>query len=218
MTDRCTVFVIDDDPFIRENLVMLLRIAELPVETYACAEDFLAVCDAKRRGCLLLDVTMPGMSGPELQAELTRRNIRLPIIFLSGCEEISIATQAIRVGAMDFLTKPVDAQLLIERVLAAFTQDNERRERERANEALRKRLGCLTEREREVLALMMHGHSNKEIARLLGISHRTVEMHRSNILAKTDTANLLDLARLADACEFFTAPQEPGPIGPLADS
>lgn len=212
MSNHSTVFVIDDDPIIREYLVMLLRTVPLATETFASAEDFLSVCEAKRNGCILLDVTMPGMSGPELQAELAHRDIRLPIIYLSGCEEVAIATQAIRVGAMDFLTKPVDGKLLIERVRAALAQDEGRQERERANAVLHKRFSVLTEREREVLTQLMRGHSNKEIARILGISHRTVEMHRSNILAKTDTANLLELARLAEACEFFGAhPETPNP-------
>jgi RNA polymerase sigma factor (sigma-70 family) len=205
MTHKPTAFVIDDDPLIRESLVMLLRPSGVAVQTFAEAEGYLAVASAENRGCLVLDVSMPGMSGPELQAELARRNIRLPIIYLSGCEEVSLATQVIRVGAMDYLTKPVDPRLLIDRVRAAFAQD----EREHANAALRQRFSELTEREREVLALLMRGYSNKEVARQLGISHRTVEMHRSNILMKTDTANLLDLARLADACELPSAREEP---------
>lgn len=203
--NKPTVFVIDDDPIIRSNLVMLLQAAKLPVQTFASAEDFLAALHPQSMGCLVLDVSMPGMSGPELQDELARRNMRLPIIYLSGCEEVSLATKVIRVGAMDYLTKPVDPPLLIERVQAAFAQDERRREREQANALLRKRFDVLTEREREVLALLMRGQSNKEVARLLGISHRTVEMHRSNILAKTETSNLLELARLAEACELFAA-------------
>ena len=200
------VYVIDDEPVVREHLVMLLRSAGLIAETYASAEAFLSVCEAKRSGCMLLDVSMPGMSGPDLQSELTSRGIRLPIIYLSACEEITVATQVIRVGALDFLTKPVDGQLLIDRVKAALAHEAAKRERERAHAELRKRISVLTEREREVLTQMMRGHSNKEIARIFGISHRTVEMHRANILAKTETANLLELARLAEACEFFSSP------------
>ncbi|SMF96455.1 RNA polymerase sigma factor, sigma-70 family [Methylomagnum ishizawai] len=203
MTNPTSIFVIDDDPVIHEQLSIVLGAVGLAAENFASAEAFLSVCEKKHHGCILLDVAMPGMSGPELQAELAQRGVRLPIVYLSACEQVAIATQAIRGGAVDFLTKPVDPGLLIERVRTALAQEEERRERERANAILFKRLSVLTEREREVLTQLMRGHSNKEIARILGISHRTVEMHRSNILAKTDTANLLELARLAEACEFF---------------
>jgi RNA polymerase sigma factor (sigma-70 family) len=194
-----TVFVVDDDPAVRDGLATLLETASLPVETHASAESFLAAFDAARPGCLVLDVGMPGCTGPQLQAELARRGSQLPIIFLTAHGDIPTSVQAMKAGALDFLTKPIDAREPLERVLQALDADRRRRDADATTRALRDSLAGLTGRERDVLGLAVAGLPNKEIARRLGISHRTVEVHRSHILLKTGAATLLGLARRANA-------------------
>jgi RNA polymerase sigma factor (sigma-70 family) len=200
MKAQPTVYVVDDDEAMRESLAFLFEAADLAVETFAAAEGFLSAVRAAAPGCLVLDVRMPGMDGPALQAELARRGIGLPIIFLTAHGTIPLTVKAVQAGAVDFLTKPVDGQYLLERVQASLRASVEKWESEAASHALRERLAALTEREREVLALALDGQSNKAIAKRLGISFRTVEHHRSRILLKTGVDNLLQLARLADAC------------------
>lgn len=200
MTPKTTVYVVDDDDAVRESLAFLFETADLAVETFASAEDFLAAAHPGCLGCMVLDVRMPGMDGPALQAELARRGVALPIIFLTAHGTIPLTVKTVRAGAIDFLTKPVDGQHLLERVQATLRASLEKWEGEAANQLLRERFATLTEREREILDLAVGGQSNKEIARHLGISHRTVEHHRSRIWLKTGVDNLLQLARLADAC------------------
>lgn len=188
-----TIYIVDDDFAVRDSLALLLETAGFIAETFDCAEAFLARLDPDMAGCLILDVLMPGMSGPELQAELIQRQVGLPILFLSAYGDVPTTVQAIQAGAVDFLTKPVDSRHLLQRVRAALQRDI-------AARTQRARLSALTEREREVLTLAVAGCSNKEIGARLGISHRTVEIHRSHILLKTGAGNLLELVRLVDAC------------------
>jgi RNA polymerase sigma factor (sigma-70 family) len=194
-----TVFVVDDDAAVRDGLALLLESAGLAVETFDSAEAFLAAFDPDRPGCVVLDVQMPGRTGPELQAEMNRRGLRLPVIFLTAHGDIPTTVQAMKGGAVDFLTKPVDAPVLVERVKQALERDSRQREADAAARKARALLASLTGRERDVLALAVAGMSNKEIARRLGISFRTVEVHRSRILLKTGAATLLSLAQLAHA-------------------
>ena len=201
MNPDALVYVVDDDEAVRDSLAFLIESAGLAVNAFAGAESFLQAYQPGIPGCLVLDVRMPGMTGPELQAEMARLGIDLPIIFLTAHGSIPLTVKAIQAGAADFLTKPVEGQILVERIQASLRSHAERLEREAANNAIRKTLATLTEREREVLALAVEGHSNKEIARLLGISFRTVEHHRSHIMLKTGVSNLLKLVRLVDACE-----------------
>jgi FixJ family two-component response regulator len=145
---------------------------------------------------------MPGMNGDELQAELIRRNIHLPIIFLTAYGDIPMTVRTIKAGAADFLTKPVPSKLLLERIQAVLHDEIRMHEQALAEQALCNRLNSLTSRELEILPLVVAGHSNKEIARHLDISHRTVEIHRARILNKTGATNLLELARLCEACRL----------------
>lgn len=195
-----TVFIVDDDAAVRDGLSLLVETAGLQAEAYPSAETFLGALKPDWRGCVVLDVRMPGMPGPALQAELGRRGVSLPIIFLTAHGDIPTSVQAMKAGAVDFLTKPVDGALMLERVHAAIERNSQERKRAGEQRSLRARLALLTMREREILALAFAGHPNKEIARHLGISYRTVEVHRSRILLKTGATSLIELARLAAAC------------------
>jgi FixJ family two-component response regulator len=149
---------------------------------------------------VVLDVRMPEMSGPELQAEMNRRGLRLPVIFLTAHGDIPTTVQTMKAGAVDFLTKPVVGSELLERVHWALDKSARMREQANQSESLRERLQALTRRERQIMALVAAGHANKEIARSLGISHRTVEVHRARVMQKTGVTNLVELSRLAAAC------------------
>lgn len=195
------VYVVDDDAAVRDGLVLLLESAGFAIDVYASASEFLAAAHVIPPGaCLLLDVRMPDMSGPALQAELARRGIDLPIIFLSAHGDIPTAVQAIKAGAADFLTKPVDGDLLIGRVQAALAMSSADQRRAVANRSRCAGVAGLTAREREVMRLAVTGHANKEIAQRLGISHRTVEIHRARVMRKTGAANLVELVHLAEDC------------------
>lgn len=191
-----TVFVVDDDAAVRDSLGLLLETAGIRVETCDSAEAFLQARLPDGPRCLVLDISMPGISGADLQAELGRRGIRLPIIFLTAHGDIPTTVRVMKAGAADFLTKPVDGARLLERVEAELARNRKEREEEAAREAARARLNALTEREREVLALAVAGFTSKKIAQELGISFRTVEVHRSHILLKTGATTWFELARL----------------------
>jgi FixJ family two-component response regulator len=194
---NATVFIIDDDPAIRDSLSLMIEQDNIAVTTFESAETFLASCQPECYGCAIIDVRMPGMDGMQLQEVLSKRNILLPVIFLTGHGDIPMSVQAMKAGAMDFLTKPVTREKLLTSVRLAIRK-SERILSENANhqEAL-SRLADLTDRERDVMLLAVQGHPNKYIARQLGISHRTVEIHKSKIMHKTGATNLLDLARIA---------------------
>ncbi|HEX4585427.1 MAG TPA: response regulator [Burkholderiaceae bacterium] len=206
MSGEPTVFVVDDDAAVRDGLALLLDTAGLKVRTYDGASAFLAACAPDHAGCLILDVRMPEMTGPELQAELMRRGIDLPIIFLTAHGDIPTTVQAIKGGAIDFLTKPVVGAELLDRVRAALEKSAQLRERASAARTLRERLEGLTRREREIMQLVAAGLPNKEIARSLGISHRTVEVHRARVMQKTGVTNLVELSRLAEAAGLLARP------------
>lgn len=191
-----TVFVVDDDNAVRESLIFLIKTAGLNVEAFPNALAFLDFYDPNYPGCLVLDLQMPGMSGADLQIELHRREFELPVIFLTAHGDIPASVRAIKAGAVDFLTKPVQSQELLERIQASILQDVLRCERMRHSSE--KRLANLSPRELEIAALLLEGLSNKEIARQLGISHRTVETHRANVMEKTHSTNLIELARLVE--------------------
>lgn len=207
MSDQPCIFIVDDEYPVRHSLGLIMETAGLAYQTYGSAEDFLQNYRSGQPGCLLLDVNLPGLNGDELQAELIRRKIHLPIIFLTAFGDIPMTVRAIKAGAVDFLAKPVPRDVLIERIQAVLQQ--EARIREQAEEqalGMSQQYG-LTSREMEIMALVVKGHSNKEIARKLGISYRTVEIHRARILKKTGTANPLELARLCEAAHFPSPPE-----------
>ncbi len=208
MTESPTVFIVDDDALVRDALTLLLEASGYRVEACASAEAFLEAYRPERPGCLVLDVNMPGMSGPELQAELVHSRIRLPVIFLTGHGDVPLAVRAIKNGAMDFLMKPIDGGQLLDRVQAGFREDARRRAAESSLAARREALGRLTQREQEVLARIVAGDSNKEIARRLGISHRTVEVHRARIMEKLGARTVLDLAAMSEG--LHAGPGETG--------
>jgi FixJ family two-component response regulator len=199
MNDTARVFVVDDDAAVRDALAMLLETAGYEVATFPGAGDFLNICTPGTAGCVILDVDMPDMDGPSLQQELNRRGVLLPVIFLSGYGTIPVTVSTIKAGALDFLTKPVDGSVLLERVREAL----EKYAQLQKQSALASRLAILTEREREVMRLAVAGHTSKEIAQRLEISYRTVEIHRAHVMQKTGASNLLELARIAGAINSF---------------
>jgi FixJ family two-component response regulator len=198
MSLRPCVFIVDDDDAVREGITLVIETAGIACQAFESAEDFLKTISPNDSGCLLLDVNLPGLNGHELQAELNRRKIHLPIIFLSAYGDIPMTVRAIKAGAVDFLTKPVPSKVLIERIWAVFEQEPQLTEKIKSENDFQDRIAHLTYREMEILPLAIAGIPNKEIAIRLGISYRTVETHRIRILKKTGTVNFLELASLYD--------------------
>jgi FixJ family two-component response regulator len=191
------VFVVDDDPAMRDSLRWLIESTGVQVETFADAQTFLARIRPDVPGCLVLDVRMPGMSGLDLQAELARRGIGLPTIVVTGHAEVPMAVRAVKAGAIDFIEKPFSDQLLLDRVRQGIEMDRlEREGRARRADVLR-RLSLLTQREREVLDLVVAGRANKEIAAALHLSPKTVEVHRAHVMEKMQASSVAELVRLA---------------------
>jgi RNA polymerase sigma factor (sigma-70 family) len=199
MNDNATVFVVDDDPAVRDSLTLLLELEDFTVVTFDGAEAFLANCRPVPRSCAIVDIRMPGMGGMQLQAELSKRGVLLPVIFLTGHGDIPLSVRAIKAGAVDFLTKPITGTALLESVQAALIESESLSEQAAENQAAAACVANLTEREKEVMVLAVEGLPNKEIARRLGISHRTVEIHKARVMHKTGVDTLLDLARIAEA-------------------
>lgn len=192
-----TVYVVDDDEAVRKGLTFLLRTASLAVETFPSAGAFLDAYDPARRGCLLLDVRMPEMTGLELQRELKGRGWSIPAIFMTGHATVSLAIAAMKAGAFDFIEKPLRDDALLESVERALDWDATHRVDRLRLADVKARAASLTMREREVLDLAAEGESNKEIGRRLGISFRTVELHRSHILEKMRARTTSELIRMA---------------------
>jgi FixJ family two-component response regulator len=196
MTHPATVHVVDDDDAVRSSLRLLLKSVGLPTVAHASAHEFLAAWDADQPGCLVLDVRMPGMSGIELQAELNQRGAIIPVIFISGHGDIPMAVEAIQHGAFDFLQKPFRDQDLIDRVQRALASDADHRQLLQQRETLRQRYDSLTPREQEVLQLVTQGKANKVMAGDLGVSQRTVEIHRARVMEKMGAQSLAQLVRM----------------------
>jgi FixJ family two-component response regulator len=192
-----TVFVVDDDPAMRNSLRWLIESVGLTVAAYATAEEFLERYDPSHPGCLVLDVRMPGMSGLDLQDVLAQRRIGIPTIVITGHAEVAMAVRAVKAGALDFIPKPFSDQLLLDRIRQALDQDRRDRETRALETDVARRVSHLTQREREVMNLIVAGKANKEVAAELGLSPKTVEVHRAHVMEKMQVASLADLVRVA---------------------
>ena len=191
-----TVFVVDDDNAVRNSLRLLLKSVGLASQPLGSAAEFLETYRPSQPGCLVLDVRMPGMSGLELQRELNLRGATIPVIFITGHGDIPMAVEAMQQGAFDFLAKPFRDQELIDRVQRALSKDATTRTALEERERIRERLESLTPREREVLSLMTQGKPNKIMAHELGVSQRTVEIHRARVMEKSGATSLAQLVRM----------------------
>ena len=188
-----TVFIIDDDPAMRDSMSFLVRSVGISVETFASAQEFLDTYDPVRRGCLVLDVRMPGMSGLELQEFLVERGIRAPVVMVTGYGDVPMAVRALKGGAVDFLEKPFTDQELLETINEAIERDYRQRGKDAELSKVKERIARLTPREREVMDLVLDGKPNKAIAAELGLSPKTVEVHRSRVMAKMQVSSLAAL-------------------------
>lgn len=191
-----TVFVIDDDAAVRQSLSLLMRSMALAVETFESPQAFLERCAVGRAGCVILDIRMPGTSGLELQEEMGRRGYGLPIIFITGHGDVSMAVRAMRSGAVDFIEKPFNDQHLLDRINQALEVDRAGREARAEREQVAARIEQLSPREREVMERIVAGQANKVIAIDLGLSERTVEIHRAKVMSKTGARSLAELVSM----------------------
>lgn len=191
-----TICVVDDDPAVRDSLLLLLRLKGYHAAGFASAETFLASECAARGGCLLLDLRMPGMTGQDLQKELAARGIAIPIVVITAHGDVAAARAAFRAGAVDFLEKPLDEAALFAALEAALERDRRRRRDDEAAAELDARIARLTARERDVMWRVADGCQNREIAASLGLSPRTVEIHKARVMEKLRVRGLSELLRL----------------------
>jgi len=196
--EQSVIFVIDDDPSMRDALEDLLRSIDLDVRVFKSTQEFLASGRPDVPGCLVLDVRIPGQGGLNLQRALAASGIDLPIVFITGHGDIPMAVQAIKAGAIDFLTKPFRDQDLLDAIQAGVEQDRARRRDAGLMAELRKRLDTLTPRERQIMPLVASGQPNKQIAAELEVSEATVKFHRGQIMRKMQAKSLPELVRMAD--------------------
>jgi FixJ family two-component response regulator len=191
-----TVYVVDDDQAIRHAMELLMRSVGLDYEIFHSADDFLASHTNERAGCLVLDIRMPGLGGLELQEKLNDIGSTLPIIFITGHGDVPMAVEAMQKGAVDFIQKPFRDQELLDRITEALKTDQERRSARDQQAEVSGRIDKLTKREREVMDLVVTGKPNKVIAYELGVSQRTVEIHRARVMEKMEARSLADLVRM----------------------
>ena len=202
-----TVLVIDDDPDLRASVGRLLRSLGLDVQLFASISDFLRSDPPDGPTCLVLDVRLPGRSGLDLQRELAAANRELPIVFITGHGDIPMSVQAMKGGAIEFLTKPFRDQDLIDAIQLGLSRDHARRENEKALAALRERFESLSPREREIMVQVARGRLSKQIAGDIGIAEATVKVHRSRLMHKMKARSLPELSRMADKLKLV--PEEP---------
>jgi FixJ family two-component response regulator len=197
MSPEATVFVIDDDPAVRESLQWLIESVGLSVETYSNAQEFLDAFDRDRPGCLVLDVRMPGISGLDLQDQLASQQVRIPVIIITGHADVPMAVRAMKAGVVDFIEKPFSDELLLDRIRAALELDARIRVNQSHRTEVETYFAQLTPREREVMGLVVGGKSNKQIAADLGLSQKTVEVHRAHVMQKMHADSLAELVQMA---------------------
>ena len=198
MTPAPVVFVVDDDPSVRSSLKFLLSSMGLQVESFDSAESFLQRKPPDAPGCLVLDVRLRGLSGLDFQRELAARNIRIPIVFVTGHGDIPMSVRAMKAGAIEFLTKPYRDQDLLDAVRIALERDRARREQEKDLTDLQERFDSLTPREQEVISMVVSGMLNKQIAGELGTAENTVKVHRSRAMEKMNAQSFADLVRMIE--------------------
>jgi FixJ family two-component response regulator len=196
------VVIIDDDPHIRASLQGLLETVDLQAALFATASEFLTSKRPQGPCCIVVDIRLPGLSGLDFQRELARENVAIPVIFITGHGDIPMSVRAMKAGAVEFLTKPLHDQDLLDAIQASLRQDRARLEGERTVADLRTRHQSLTAREREVMALLVSGRVNKQIAAEIGISEVTVRLHRGQVMRKIRAGSLADLIRIADKIKF----------------
>lgn len=191
------VYVVDDDPSVRRSLARLIRSEGFRVETFAQAQDFLDRKEGTDPSCLVLDVNLPGLSGLDLQRELSSRGYSMPIVFITGYGTIPMSVQAMKGGAVEFLEKPVNDQVLLKAIHQAVEKDRQMKRQYNERKEIQQRLASLTPREREVLPLVVSGMLNKQVALRLGTTEKTIKVHRARIMEKMRADSLADLVRLA---------------------
>jgi FixJ family two-component response regulator len=194
-----TIFIVDDDAAVRRSLVRLMRSAGYNAEAFASAHEFLARPRFTSTGCVVLDVRMPGMTGPELREQMAARKITLPVIFLSGHSDIPTGVDAMKKGAVDFLVKPVDDEVLLQTVQLALDRHKAGRARAQELEKIHQRLARLSVREREVMEYVIAGRLNKQIGDALGIAEKTVKVHRGRVMQKMEVLSVAELVHLCEA-------------------
>ena len=196
-TNARIVYIVDDDPSVADSLFMLMKTENLESKAFLSAVDFMAVCDHTMRGCVLLDINMPQMSGMALQQWMVDNGIDIPIIFLTGSGDIPLSSQAFRKGALDFIEKPFDINQLLERIKEALARDGEQWHRRVRRKLLKERYARLTPREKEILKWVSSGYTSKEIAKAIGISSRTIDVHRAHMMEKLEVGSLAELVSIA---------------------
>lgn len=207
-TNQATVFVVDDDEAVRRGLERLLRSAGLNVETFASAPEFLERSPTSETGCVLLDVQMPGVNGPELHEGMSERGFTLPVVFLTGHGDVPTSVRAMKKGAVDFLLKPVDDEMLLGTIRQAVERHAAEQVRQRQRQDIAARLHRLSAREREVMEHVIQGRLNKQIAGDLGIAEKTVKVHRAHVMEKMEVRSVAELVHL---CETASRLSHAGP-------
>jgi RNA polymerase sigma factor (sigma-70 family) len=193
---KATVFVVDDDQAMRNSLKWLIESVGVQVESFASADEFLANYRPGRAGCLVLDVRMPGMSGLDLQEYLVDKNIRIPVVIITGHGDVPMAVRAMKSGAIDFIEKPFNDEVLLDAIRRAIAYEEQQRTHESEHLQIKERLSHLTPREHEVMEMVTDGKSNKEIANALGVSAKTIEAHRARVMEKMQAGSLAELVRM----------------------